>query len=352
MTSFISRYLWTLLALLPAAASGQGNIHVSASALTVNTLSISDVDFLNARSPKLLFTITVTNTTGRVIPAVLMMRIDALLSGGVPSHDGIVTLTTHAFPLGPVLTLTNLDIGRGKTLKDSLYEKDQSAISRIEQIALPSGNMPAGTYTFTVTVQELQGGSGDAGMFSIVLTNPTSVDLISPVDGDPSIASLPLFQWLFDGYRSRLSVYEKLPGQNSLEEAASGIPHLVTETAARSFSYPTAGARSLEPGKTYVWFVEGLVSTSGGSDIVLKSPLRSFTVASTGTPALGAFLDELERALDPKYRPLFDQIRTEGLSPSGTMRINGSLITTSELMRLISRLRANPGSVLTVTVDD
>jgi hypothetical protein len=120
----------------------------------------------------------------------------------------------------------------------------------------------------------------------------------------------------------------------------------------RSYVYPAAGVRALEAGKTYVWFVEGLVATSGGTDIVLKSPLRSFTVASTGSPSLSTLLDELERSLDPKFKPVFDQIRSEGLSPSGGIRVNTAPITITEFLRVVSRLRGNPGSVLSVTLDE
>jgi hypothetical protein len=282
----------------------------------------------------------------------MTIRLDAFLAGGEPGYEGIVTLVTRAFILGPSLTATNLDIGGGKILRDSLYEKNSLAIKRVEQIALPSGTMPAGAYNFTVTVKEVQGTATGSGTFSIILTNPTSVDLLFPIDDDPSVTSLPLFQWQFDGYRSRLSVYEKLPGQTTLEEAASGTPHVVAELSTRSYVYPAAGVRALEAGKTYVWFVEGLVATSGGTDIVLKSPLRSFTVASTGTPSLATLLDDLERSLDPKFKPVFDQIRSEGLAQSGGIRVNTAPITITEFLRVVSRLRGNPGSVLSVTLDE
>jgi hypothetical protein len=339
-----------LLTAPPAVA--QEYIQVHASTVAVNTLSIADIDFLNSTTPKLLFAIDITNTSGRPLPAVMEVRIDAALAGDNEPYNSALVMTTRAFTLGPSLTVTNLDIGKGKIIRDSIYQKDQAAIDKIKSIALSSGTLPAGTYHFTVTVHELVGESRGSGDFSWVLTNPSSVDLLFPIDGDPASSSLPVFQWLFDGYRSRLKVFEKLPWQSSFEEAASGVPHLVAETPARSYAYPSSGVRTLEPGKTYVWYVEGLVAVSGGSDQVLKSPLRSFTVASTGQPAAVNFLDDLERTLDPKYKPIFDQLRAEEMTLSGTIRLDGTPIPLSELLRLLSKFRSHPQGVENVTVEE
>jgi hypothetical protein len=147
-------------------------------------------------------------------------------------------------------------------------------------------------------------------------------------------------------------VFEQLPNQASLEETASGIPQLSVETSANSFAYPSSGVRSLEPGETYVWFVEGLVATSGGSDLLLRSPLRSFTVASPGMSSLSTILDDLERALDPKYKPVFDAIRADRMSPSGGLRVNGTPVTQADLLRLIQLFRTNPDAVLSLEMEE
>ena len=336
----------------PSTARSQGGINVSTVASPVNILSISDVDFLNATTPKLLFTITITNTTGHIVPAVMTVRANVYLAGSQTTYDGVIVLTTRAFALGPSLIVTNLDIGGAHLLKDSLYEKNSAAISDIQRTALPGRALPAGTYTFSVTVTEVGGMQSSSDEFAFTLTNPTRVDLLFPVDGDQNANLLPLFQWQFDGYRSRLLVFEQLPNQASLEETASGIPQLSVETSANSYAYPSSGVRSLEPGETYVWFVEGLVATSGGSDLLLRSPLRSFTVASPGMSSLSTILDDLERALDPKYKPVFDDIRAERMSPSGGLRVNGTPVTQADLLRLIQLFRTNPDAVLSLEMEE
>jgi len=57
---------------------------------------------------------------------------------------------------------------------------------------------------------------------------------------------------------------------------------LTAVSATQSYQYPSAGVRPLLPGKTYVWYVEGLAATSGGTDLVQRSALRWFSVASEG----------------------------------------------------------------------
>jgi hypothetical protein len=108
--------------------------------------------------------------------------------------------------------------------------------------------------------------------------------------------------------------------------------------------------RSLQSGRTYVWFVEGYVGTTGGIGQKIRSPLRSFKVES-GQGATSSILDELERALDPKYKPIFDQIRADGLTPLGSPLVNGSAISGPDLVRLLTQIRNNPDAVVTVGVE-
>jgi len=66
---------------------------------------------------------------------------------------------------------------------------------------------------------------------------------------------------------------------------------------------------------------------------------------------MSSLLDELERSLDPKYKPVFDQIRAEGLTPFGAALVNGAAVSGPDLQRLLDYIRNNPGAVLTVGVE-
>jgi hypothetical protein len=85
---------------------------------------------------------------------------------------------------------------------------------------------------------------------------------------------------------------------------------------------------------------------------MVRSPLRSFTVSTTGSLALEeTLLDRLERALGPKYKALFDQIRANEYTPSGVLTLNNSPITPAQLDKLISLIRQNPDLVKGVHVE-
>jgi len=343
--------LWLLLTgllLLPALLPAQG-IQVTSVTAPVTTLGIGDVDFVNSPTPKWLFTIDI-NSGGRSIVARMNMKLHAQLASGEDFNPAI-ELWTKSFPVEGTKTITNLDIGRGKAIQDSIYEKDPAAKEKFEAVALPSGTMPAGVYEFDVVVEELYPGhSTGQTAFTIALTNPTSIELLFPSDGDQTVSPLPLFQWMFDGLRSHIAVFEKLPGQSSLEEAAAGDTLLSQGVSATVYQYPSGGVRSLQPGRTYVWFVEGIVGSAGGVSQKVRSPLRSFKVEA-GPGTLSSLLDELERALDPKYKPIFDQIRAEGMTPFGAALVNGAAVSGPDLQQLLDYIRNNPGAVLTVGVD-
>ena len=325
-------------------AFGQG-ITVHTTAPPINILSVTDVDLVHATTSQWLFTVDI-NAGGRTVVANAEIKLNIALANG-DHWDPAISLTTKRFIVNGSKTFSNLDIGTGKAIEDSssLTSWNHEAESMIKDISLPSGQLPAGTYTFNVTVNELTPGSGSSSdHFAFVLTNPSSVELLFPIDGDRSVSALPLFQWVFDGSISKLQVFELLPNQSSLEEATQGVPIYSVETRMTSQQYPLAGARQLQAGRTYVWYIEGRVTAPGGRAYTLRSPVRSFTV-DAGASSYSSLLDELERVLDPKYKPLFDQIRSESLLISGPARTNGAVLPASELLRILDYLRKHPDAV-------
>ncbi len=334
-----------LLSLLPGPATAQLSVNVIYA--NVNTLSISDVDFLNATAPKWLFTVAVTSVTPGV-NATMSLRVDFTLADG-GQFPNAFTLVTNPFPVP--LTFTNIDLTNKQTVSVQSSHFDDAAKQRLKDLSLPTGSLPAGTYHFYVTVNQVSSTNSGKQDFVIILSNPSSMDLVFPADGDPSVSPLPLFQWRYDGPASRISIFEKRPQYRTLEDAATGIPQLTADVAGTQYQYPGAGVRPLEPGKTYVWYVEGLSAVTGGTVLAIKSELRSFTVSSNGAASLFTYLDELERALDPKYKPVFDQIRAENLIPTGIIRLNGAPISTIDLLNIIQQFRINPDAVQGISLD-
>jgi len=345
-----------LIAIIVATAlplCAQIQIDITASAAPVDMLTLQDVDFINSTSPKWLFTIDlrVRGAVGTAAPvrAVMRLFLNVTLANG-ESFPSASHYETSQFDIPGSRSFTNLDLRKRDILGS--YGMDAAAKKRFEEIALPSGILPAGVYTFQIMVYSTQNVLIGQGSFKFVLSNPSRLELVFPLDNDHTIGQFPLFQWNFDGPRARISVFERLSEQSSPEEATSGIPYVATEVSGNSFLYPSAGVRPLEPGKSYVWFVEGLYGAAGGSNRSLRSPIRSFTVNAGGTnPAMQSLLDELEKALGPKHKALFERIRAEALSPTGQIRLNGAPATTSDLIKLIAQLRDNPASVISADIE-
>lgn len=351
MSSAVPLLLMSLL-LLPHAGAGQ-TVTVTHSTTPVDVLTVNDVDFVNSTTPKLLFTVTATLVPPPASLTVYMeIALNVQLSTG-ESFPKAAFLKTTPFLLNTTQTFTNLDFRNPATREE--YRVDEAARQRFEDVARPSGIMPPGRYSFDVRIFEAAtppGGTplGDNG-FDIDLTNPSTVQLLVPLDADDAMTQFPLFQWLFDGPKSRLSIFEKLPVHQSFEQAASGVPYLTAEVAGTSYQYPSAGVRALVPGRTYVWYVEGIIRVSGGTEQLVKSPIRSFRVIANAATGEITLLDMLEQALDPKYRSLFDQLREQGFAATGTIRRDGASLSKIDFQQLLSQLRTNPDNVLSVRVE-
>jgi hypothetical protein len=311
---------------------------------------MADLYFLESTTPKWLFTISMqTHPEDTTLTVMMTIRLTIRLSSGEEYRDAVVIKTKEPhFTVHGSRTITNLDLNRTIPVEKAQIQAD--AKRRLEQTGLPGGSVPAGTYEFSVVVTPVGSMTQAPTGFSIVTTNPSGVELISPIDGDQFVTPFPTLQWRYDGPSSRISIYEKLPGQTTLEEAASGIPHYSATSTSNSLQYPSSGARLLEPGKTYVWSVEGLSSVTGGTTVAIKSSLRSFTVASTEAQSMSSILDELARAL-PQYQSLFDEIKAQGFTTAVTLRLNDNMISVSDLQRLLNKLRLNPDAVTSVELE-
>jgi hypothetical protein len=313
----------------------------------VTELSLSDIDFRNATTPKWLFTVTI-QTTGTDTFTMKFVANVSLASG--ENYSPALTFETEPFVVNGIRAISNLDLDRSVRIKHGTYEFNRPARTRLEAISLSSGQLPAGSYNFSVDVTPAHGSTISVSFPPIIVTNPSALELLSPMDGDANAPQFPIFQWLNDGPSSRLSIFEKLPGQSTLEEAASGVPQFTTVTTTTSLQYPSSGARVLEAGKTYVWYVEGLSSVTGGGTSGRRSSLRSFVVSSNGTQSFNSLLDDLARAL-PQYQTTFEDLKAQGFSASGTIRLNGSSVSVADLQRLLNRLRQNPDAVSSVDIE-
>lgn len=265
---------------------------------------------------------------------------------------------------------SNRDLAQGGRLE--LYEYDIISLTggspdarRIVDAIRATSRLPDGIYYFTITafiprttnppyrprdevahvVRQLR------------ITNPTRVELLSPMDGEQILTPFPLFQWRSDTRAVILNVFEVQPGMQSLEEAITGIPHLQHRISnSNQFFYPQSapGVRALEPGKRYVWFLEGIYGTSANVEEKITSELYAFTVADPQREGTHNFLLMLlEQLLGAEYANIVQELRDRNLQFQDQIFLDGTLITTAELQAVISALRAqqNNASIINVTIE-
>ncbi len=310
-------------------------------------LTLSDVDFEHFQGTNLLFTINLGNNKPVPVLAVLHLTIDIALADNSGNFNSAVELTTQQFQVPPGgRTITNLNLGSGGDIKSTSFRFDDAAKSRIQDVALVTGHLPAGRYTIHVALTDVacarEVASNDV---TIILTNPTRVELRSPRDGEVT-NEFPLFEFYQDGDRAVLTVAELLSGQ-SREEAIDRVPPMLQVDLTNQNSFLYSGGRPLEDGKSYVWRVVSKVRVAGGTDIDVSSPIGEFSVsASLQGTSTDALLLQLEEMLGSRYHAIFEQIRNGGFKWTGDASLNDATLTQSGLLDLLNQLR-----LITDTVD-
>lgn len=193
------------------------------------------------------------------------------------------------------------------------------------------GRIPSGTYEIIISLTVVQIGTQSAhelltvNIPPIVVTNPSIAALIVPSENGYNYPTpFPQFQWTYDTRSVMLSVYEKRPDQQSLEDATQASDPYLQVTIDREishgmslFTYPQSGSappgidilkgpRPLEQGKTYVIVLEG-VRTAFGMSVDPLRTIRSFTIDNPRNRAgvrsyTSLFpLPEYQRVLDLLY---------------------------------------------------
>ena len=119
-------------------------------------LTLSDVDFEHFQGTNLLFTINLSNNKPIPVFAVLHLTIDISLADNSGNFSDAVELTTQQFQVPPQgRTITNLSLGSGGDIKSSSFRFDDAAKTKIQDVALVTGHLPAGTYTIHVALTDV-----------------------------------------------------------------------------------------------------------------------------------------------------------------------------------------------------
>jgi hypothetical protein len=333
-------FLLLLVGLAFMTSLSNAQLKMSVTYVPVQTLSPSDIDFEHFESRNLLFTVTISNTSGQIYTAKLAGTVDIHLADG--SYDGrrAATFTTKAFEVETNgLTFTNLNIGRNGSIGTEQFFFDQKAKDRLNDAVLSTGKFPAGSYTFHLDLTDTSAIPLDHADVGFEIQNNSRVELRSPQDGETT-NEFPFFEFFQEGTQAVLTVAEKSENQ-SREEAISRQPAMIEKELAGQNSFLYAGGRPLEQGKTYVWQVISKSLSAGGAYAEVSSPIWTFTVSTLpqgGSEPL--ILSQLLELLAVKNKAIHDEIQSGGYTV-GPYTLNGNLITPGELLNLLNELRDN-----------
>ncbi|MCH7769407.1 MAG: hypothetical protein IIA49_00045 [Bacteroidetes bacterium] len=239
---------------------------------------------------------------------------------------------------------------------------------------LATGKLPTDIYTFETIVKDVNNRTTlDDDSFEIRISNPTTLDLIGPGSratgrsDDCAIvfSNLPQFRWASNMSRFRVIVAEWKPGEDPesalnqeprftrifvLQNSRSinlieigkdlGFNDRVELIPTTSFTYPASGeSLVLRPGKTYVWRVIGLVSTSSGPTSIANE-IYCFRIPKLDE--LGNYMQQFESILRPLLGSDYEKLFGSGGEFSGykpkRIVLDGKEVTLTEILTKLQKL--------------
>jgi len=229
----------------------------------------------------------------------------------------------------------------------------------IQNAIFQTGALPDGQYIFDLQITADE--ETTTASKSILIENPTTIELIAPgaeLQYHEEVATkYPIFQWNSMGcnqYGIRICEYDPtlhVSAEDALDdESILPFPDdggYYDVGAAVSFQFPLTSARDLGVGKTYVWRVQKVCTTSStrGFDEV-QSNIFAFTVRDVAAGSEGGASPEQYDPILNAVKELIGEGRFEeyfshngalnGYAPTGTIISNGEKINYPQLLEIVS----------------
>lgn len=361
----LSRMAWLLAACATIAfttAKSQTITHVEFDLPSLDYDVIYLGDFVDISSNKLAKDIPNFSGTIRVNgngQIVLEASAQIMLTGDA-SPSVLATATTKPFTVNGSRTITANDLAGGISDIDIADSYENKAVrKRIEDYATTFPTAPTGTYTLELKAWNVVSntkGSTLLGTVRKLITvknaspEEVQVNLIDPQPGETIRTKLPQFSWSSPNPKATIYVYEKSPYQQSLQEAASGVPYLQLQVdGTQTIRYPESSNnpllianaqnrwRQLNDNKEYVWFVEATVTTNRQT-VVRRSEVRFFRIRQDDQQSQ-AISDMMNSFGGPSTGTL-STLQNMGWVPSGIMTLDGKPVTLDDLKALVAKLAA------------
>lgn len=322
------------------------------------------------------FSLTFSNTTGKDVMVNLSFVAFVTLEEDRERVQIASGYTTKPFLIpstGRVFTSKDADNpGSDITINSTVNEDMKKKLK--DKILEPTsgGRVPSGLYEISiqVTVASVGGIAVNEQPIdinrSVNVTNPTTAVLDVPFNnGYVYPTPFPQFQWTYDTRYAMLSIYEKRPEHQSLEDAITASdPYLQIKIDRKlsgnmtSFTYPQTatsrpgvefirGPRQLERGKMYVAVLDG-ITTAFGFEVDPIRTIRSFVIADPQGQVVNNVLQTIlgSGEFQSVINALQDQnlmINTNGIT------LNGVRLTPQDLQKLLTE---NKDRIVSVRIED
>lgn len=230
-----------------------------------------------------------------------------------------------------------------------IYNSDQ--LGQLSDAILRTGQLPSGRYDITVQALDPSGNLLGQDTETLIISNPISLDLISPgqyagsAECPTLFSPLPQFTWNSDADKFIITVCELLPTNSSPEDVMQNPPR-VQRTLRRNqdffgtptFQYPTGGL-PLVPGRIYYWQALALIPSANG-EVQLPSEIWCFKIHSNDAQQNDAQMQQLLSFLSSwGLQDLWELFKPGGplygFKPTGKVIINGKSIDLAELLVLL-----------------
>jgi len=389
---FVSRALFYIcfLAYLPLKAQ---NVTLTGTIYDYATYYVSSFDPQTGASDFQLFRYTLSSDSYPVWIKVTFRATMLSPALGINTETAILDLYTSPFLLENDIILDNRDLSTTTTeLRDltgapinlSVFIQDVIDVADLNAMLssiMTTGRLADGNYTFQFGVAS---GSTESACESaspifetrtIIVESPSAINLeypggaLSDTSSTEIFTTYPLLVWSSSSCNrcaSFVRVAEFNPSvHSSVDEAIQDERRLPFDQAqewenigiVNSYQYPLSGALPLEYGKVYVWQVKHELTTTAGSDELL-SPIYAFRIqdvaSGTTTTSYHPIVRILQQLLsEDQFNSLFGPSAVlDGLSPSGSYRINGDSDDLSAAISLLNQITNGTASITNVEVQD
>lgn len=304
---------------------------------------ISDFDITGGGRPIDLFKCKITSDAERDVS----IRVEITRSNPIPPIR-LLEAQARAHLFTGDNTFYYPDFRNGKLISEG-FRYNSDALSDLSNAVLRTGTLPSGQYDVKISV--LFGSNPPEVTRSFIVSNPVSLDLISPgqnasmAECPMLFSALPQFTWNSDVDRFIITVCELLPTNNSPEDVMQNPPRVRMALqrnqdffGAPTFQYPSAGLPLL-PGRVYYWQVIALLKTASG-EVQLPSEIWCFKIHSNDAAQNAIELQQLLTLLASLgVQDLMELFKPggplAGFAPTGKIRMNGKNVDLGELLALL-----------------